>query len=39
VRDIRLTSLGWRVKRFWVYRLRDEMNDFVREVAAIASLT
>ena len=39
VRDMRLTNLGWRVKRFWVYRLRDEMNDCVNEVLAIASAT
>jgi len=32
IRDWRLTMLGWRVKRFWVYRIRDEMDQCVREV-------
>ncbi len=32
IRDIRLTALGWKVKRFWVYRVRDEMDQCVQEV-------
>ena len=36
VRDIRLTALGWRVKRFWVYRIRDELDDCVEEVLKLS---
>ncbi len=32
IRDIRLTALGWKVKRFWVYRIRDDMEQCVQEV-------
>jgi very-short-patch-repair endonuclease len=32
IRDARLMALGWQLKRFWVYRLRDEMPKCVREV-------
>jgi very-short-patch-repair endonuclease len=31
-RDRRLRGHGWVVKRFWVYRIRDEMDECVREV-------
>lgn len=32
VRDRRLQALGWHVKRFWVYELRDDLDACVREV-------
>jgi len=35
IRDLRLTALGWQVKRFWVYQIRDEMDDCVREILTI----
>ena len=31
-RDIQLMSLGWEVKRFWVYRLREDMDKCVSEI-------
>jgi very-short-patch-repair endonuclease len=35
IRDLRVTALGWVVKRFWVYRIRDEMSACVEEVLAL----
>jgi len=35
IRDWRLTMLGWRVKRFWVYQVRDAMDQCVQEVLSI----
>ena len=35
IRDLRLTALGWRVKRFWVYRIRDDMRSCVQEIVEI----
>lgn len=35
IRDLRLTALGWTVKRFWVYQVRDEMEACVQEVARL----
>ncbi len=32
IRDWRLTTLGWKVKRFWVYEIRDDMPHCVREI-------
>ena len=32
IRDLRLNTLGWRVKRFWFYRIRDEMDQCTGEV-------
>ena len=32
IRDLRLSALGWRVKRFWVYQVRDDMASCVREI-------
>jgi very-short-patch-repair endonuclease len=32
VRDRRLQALGWRVKRFWVYQLRDDLDGCVQQV-------
>ena len=32
IRDLRLTALGWLVKRFWVYQVRDNMASCVREI-------
>lgn len=37
MRDLRLTALGWHIKRFWVYRIRDEMHKCVAEVADLVS--
>ncbi len=31
-RDLMLEAAGWTIKRFWVYRLRDEFDDCVNEV-------
>ena len=31
-RDTRLASRGWRVKRFWVYELKSDLDRCVREV-------
>lgn len=31
-RDTHLTSRGWRVKRFWVYELRSDLDRCVREI-------
>ncbi|RLE37772.1 hypothetical protein DRJ17_05855 [Candidatus Woesearchaeota archaeon] len=35
IRDLRLTALGWRVKRFWVYQVRDDMDACVQEVVSL----
>ena len=32
MRDHRLIGMGWKVKRFWVYQLRDNMDQCVAEV-------
>ena len=32
LRNQRLIELGWEVKRFWVYEIRDEMDDCVKWV-------
>lgn len=37
IRDLRLTALGWRVKRFWVYQIRDEMDACVREIIELVN--
>jgi very-short-patch-repair endonuclease len=31
-RDLQLQSLGWRVRRFWVYELREDLASCVRRV-------
>lgn len=31
-RDYQLKSLGWRIKRFWVYQLRDDLNSCVDSI-------
>ena len=31
MRDHRLIGMGWKVKRFWVYQLRDDMDQCVAE--------
>lgn len=33
-RDIYLMSLGWKVMRFWVYQLREDMDKCVSEIAS-----
>lgn len=35
IRDMRLQALGWQIKRFWVYRIRDEMEECVTEVLQV----
>lgn len=32
IRDLRLAALGWTVKRFWSYQLRDDMQQCVDDV-------
>lgn len=32
IRDLRLQALGWYVKRFWVYQIRDQQKKCVQEV-------
>jgi len=32
IRDLRLQALGWHVKRFWVYQIRDHREKCVQEV-------
>jgi len=32
IRDLRLAALGWTVKRFWAYQLRDDMQQCVDDV-------
>lgn len=32
IRDFRLQALGWHVKRFWVYQIRDHREKCVQEV-------
>lgn len=34
-RDLQLQSLGWRVCRFWVYELRDDLTRCVRRVLKV----
>ncbi len=35
MRDHRLMGMGWQIKRFWVYELRDDMERCVDEVNAL----
>ncbi len=32
-RDQMLISAGWKVKRFWVYELREDMERCVKDIA------
>jgi len=32
IRDLRLQALGWHVKRFWVYQIRDQQERCAQEV-------
>ena len=34
VRDRRILALGWHIKRFWVYQLRDDLDGCVRDILA-----
>jgi very-short-patch-repair endonuclease len=34
-RDIQLQGMGWRVMRFWVYQLREGMDDCVRKIMEV----
>jgi very-short-patch-repair endonuclease len=31
-RDLQLRSLGWKVQRFWVYELRDNMDECINKI-------
>jgi very-short-patch-repair endonuclease len=31
-RDIQLQGMGWKVMRFWTYRLREEMSACIEEI-------
>ena len=37
MRDHRLIGMGWKIKRFWVYELRDDMERCVDEVRALVA--
>ena len=37
MRDHRLIGMGWKVKRFWVYELRDDIERCVDEVKALVA--
>jgi very-short-patch-repair endonuclease len=37
IRDLRLQALGWKVKRFCVYRIRDDRGACIREVIEACS--
>ena len=37
LRDLQVESAGWLVKRFWVYELRDNMPECVREIKSMLS--
>jgi len=32
IRNLRLFELGWDVKRFWVYEIRDNLNDCINKI-------
>jgi very-short-patch-repair endonuclease len=32
LRNLRLIELGWDVKRFWVYEIRDRLPDCIKQV-------
>ncbi len=34
-RDYQLKGLGWRVKRFWVYQLRENLDECVESILEI----
>ena len=31
-RDLQVGAVGWKIKRFWVYELRDNMDDCVKQI-------
>ena len=31
-RDLQVGAAGWKIKRFWVYELRDNMDDCVKQI-------
>ena len=35
-RDIQLIGMGWKVMRFWVYQLREDIDDCVNKVLKVA---
>ena len=34
-RDIQLQGMGWKVMRFWVYQLRENLNDCLKQIAEV----
>ena len=36
-RDLQLQSLGWKVCRFWVYELRENLQGCTQKVVALLS--
>jgi len=36
-RDLQVRAVGWKVKRFWVYELRDDMASCVRQIKQLMS--
>jgi len=34
-RDIQLQAMGWKVMRFWVYQLRENLNDCVKKIVEV----
>ena len=34
-RDLQVGAAGWKVKRFWVYELRDNMDDCVKQIQSM----
>ena len=35
-RDVQLIGMGWKVMRFWVYQLREDIDDCVNKVLKAA---
>jgi very-short-patch-repair endonuclease len=38
-RDLQLQSLGWKVSRFWVYELREDMPRCVQSISELLKPT
>ncbi len=36
-RDMQLQAMGWKVMRFWVYQLREDLNGCVKEIMEVYS--
>jgi len=37
IRDMRLSALGWTVKRFWVYQVRDNLQGCVDQIRSLVA--